>query len=358
MEPGASGKMEVMTRRRLAVLAAAAAVVAGVIVGGAFGYESSRSETIADGVTIGGVDVGGLDAAAAETRVRTAIGSRLSAPLVVRSVHSRFAVHRSDFGVRIDVATAVREALARSRNGSFLSRAWRDLTGGGLDATVPLRVRYSPEKVDRTLEGLRRSIDRRPQNARLQISVTSLRVSPGAWGRRFEARAFRNALVSWLVSAASPRLLRVPFRIVRPPVTEQSLIARNRFFITIDRNQKRLRLFRRLRLFKTYTIAVGRIGLETPAGLYHVRTKAVNPAWYVPRSAWAGSLAGTIIPGGSPDNPIKARWLGFYDGAGIHGTDDLASLGTAASHGCIRMSVPDVIQLYGLVPVGTRILIV
>lgn len=81
----------------------------------------------------------------------------------------------------------------------------------------------------------------------------------------------------------------------------------------------------------------------------------MNPAWHVPNESWAGDLAGRVIPPGSPDNPLIARWLGFTDGAGIHGTDDIASLGTAASHGCIRMSIPDVIRLYRLVPVHTPI---
>ena len=49
-----------------------------------------------------------------------------------------------------------------------------------------------------------------------------------------------------------------------------------------------------------------------------------------------------MIPGGTPENPLKARWLGIFDGAGIHGTDDVGSIGTAASHGCIRMRIPDV----------------
>ena len=58
---------------------------------------------------------------------------------------------------------------------------------------------------------------------------------------------------------------------------------------------------------------------------------AANPAWYVPNSDWAGDLAGKVIAGNDPDNPIKARWMGFYDGAGIHGTADAASIGGAAS---------------------------
>jgi lipoprotein-anchoring transpeptidase ErfK/SrfK len=64
-----------------------------------------------------------------------------------------------------------------------------------------------------------------------------------------------------------------------------------------------------------------------------------------------------VIPGGSAENPLKARWLGIYDGAGIHGTDQVGSLGSAASHGCLRMSIPDVIEVYEKIPVGTPIYI-
>jgi lipoprotein-anchoring transpeptidase ErfK/SrfK len=83
----------------------------------------------------------------------------------------------------------------------------------------------------------------------------------------------------------------------------------------------------------------------------------VDPAWSVPQAEWAGALAGTVVPGGTPQNPLKERWLGIYDGAGIHGTDQTYSLGTAASHGCIRMAIPDVIELYDQVPVGAPIYI-
>jgi lipoprotein-anchoring transpeptidase ErfK/SrfK len=97
-------------------------------------------------------------------------------------------------------------------------------------------------------------------------------------------------------------------------------------------------------------------GLETPAGLYHIQDKQVNPSWHVPNSAWAGDLAGKVIPPG-PQDPIKARWMGFNGGAGIHGTDVLGSLGSAASHGCVRMAIPDVEALYDQVDVGTPVFV-
>ena len=69
------------------------------------------------------------------------------------------------------------------------------------------------------------------------------------------------------------------------------------------------------------------------------------------------SLAGTVVPPG-PSNPIKARWMGFFDGAGIHGTSDRGSIGSNASHGCVRMLEEDVIDLYDRVPVGATINVV
>ena len=113
-----------------------------------------------------------------------------------------------------------------------------------------------------------------------------------------------------------------------------------------------------LRLVKTYPIAVGQLGYSTPSGIYHIDDRTVDPTWYVPPNAtWAGSLAGHVIPPG-PENPLKARWLGFGGGRGIHGTADDSSIGSAASHGCIRMHVSDVVQLYPRVPLNTPLYIV
>ena len=118
----------------------------------------------------------------------------------------------------------------------------------------------------------------------------------------------------------------------------------------VNRGAFKLTLYKNLKPAKTYGIAVGQVGLETPAGLYHVQNKAVNPAWTMPNSDWvAPGDRGKVIPGGTAENPLKARWLGIFAGAGIHGTDAVGSIGTAASHGCIRMRIPDVV---GALPAG------
>jgi len=123
--------------------------------------------------------------------------------------------------------------------------------------------------------------------------------------------------------------------------------------IAVDRDAKVLRLYKNLKLAKRYRIAVGKAGTETAAGRYKIAEKDVDPTWHAPNEAWAGDLAGQTIPPGDPRNPLKARWMGFHDGQGIHGTDDVDSLGSAASHGCIRMAVSDVERLFREVEVGT-----
>jgi lipoprotein-anchoring transpeptidase ErfK/SrfK len=145
---------------------------------------------------------------------------------------------------------------------------------------------------------------------------------------------------------------------VKPDVTTDELAERYPAILIVNRSAFQLTLYKNLELHKTYGIAVGQVGLETPAGLYHIQNKAVDPAWTMPDSDWvAPADRGKVIPGGVPENPLKARWLGIYDGAGIHGTDAEGSIGTAASHGCIRMRIPEVIELYDQVPVNAPVYI-
>jgi lipoprotein-anchoring transpeptidase ErfK/SrfK len=150
----------------------------------------------------------------------------------------------------------------------------------------------------------------------------------------------------------------VPIHTVKPAVSISQLAARYPAYIIIDRAAFRLRFYQHLKLADTYEIAVGMEGLETPAGLHKIEWKQVDPPWYVPNKAWAGALAGTVVPPG-PQDPLKARFMAFEGGAGIHGIDpsEYETIGHDASHGCVRMRIPDVIALYSRAPVGTPVYI-
>jgi len=219
---------------------------------------------------------------------------------------------------------------------------------------VKARVSYSQDATAKLVARVRKGIDRPAKDAEVNFpSLTQVKEQTGvAVRRRGLARRIRRAML-----ALDDRTARIPVKTVQPKVTRAQLADKYPTVIVVNRGGFQLSLYKNLKLQKTYPIAVGQVGLETPAGLYNIQNKAVNAAWSVPNSDWAGSLAGTVVPGGSPENPLKARWMGIFDGAGIHGTDDTGSLGTAASHGCVRMAIPDVIELYDQVEVQTPVYI-
>jgi len=82
--------------------------------------------------------------------------------------------------------------------------------------------------------------------------------------------------------------------------------------------------------------------------------KIKNPAW---TSFKTGEVSAPGV-----ENPLGSRWIGFWadgqDVIGFHGTSDVKSIGTAASHGCVRMRDRDVKALFPLVKVGTIVKVV
>jgi lipoprotein-anchoring transpeptidase ErfK/SrfK len=119
-----------------------------------------------------------------------------------------------------------------------------------------------------------------------------------------------------------------------------------------------LRLYNDERRVREYRCAVGMPEYPTPEGAYEIENRAKDPDWWLPAEDWVSEeLRGTVIEAG-PDNPIKSRWLGIRGGVGVHGTDAEESIGTAASHGCIRLTVADVEDLFDRVAVGTPVAVI
>ena len=325
---------------------------------GVYAYDESREDTIADGIRVGGVDVGGMERAAAARLLRDELVDPLQADVVVRARGQRHTLTAEVAKLRVDVAGTVDEALRRSRDGNPISRSWRGLTGGEVDAELEPEVTYSERAVRRLVARVERNVEREARDARVEFQPTGFEQVRSRVGVRLHEADLRERVEQALLeSDPDERVVRAKTSKTQPKVTTAELAEKYGTLITINRGAYRLTLYKRLKPVKTYPIAVGQVGLETPAGMYTVQNKAVNPAWNVPNSAWAGDLAGTVVPGGTPQNPLKARWMGIYDGAGIHGTDATGSIGSNASHGCIRMLIPDVIELYDKVEVGAPVYI-
>jgi L,D-transpeptidase catalytic domain/Putative peptidoglycan binding domain len=346
----------VRNRSFILVAASLAVLVVGAVA--LYLYDNSHRDTIANGVKISGIDVGGMSKSEARAKVHSELSSHLQQPIVVAYGSRRFTLHPSTAHVGWDVNASVDEAISRSREGNIITRTWRGVTGGTVKANLAPQVTYSRQVVNRFVEGVARELNRPPQDATLSYSSSGLGKVPGRNGISINAAQLRNGVLFDLDNQRYGGVLRPIVTRTRPKITTSQLAAKYPRVIVVNRNSFTLTLYKSLRRFKSYGIAVGQAGLETPAGLHSVINKQVDPAWSVPNEAWAGSLAGQVIPGGAPDNPLKARWIGFFAGDGIHGTADDASIGSAASHGCIRMHVPDVEDLYDRVKIGDPVYII
>ena len=339
--------------RRLQIgLAVLLVVLIGAAVG-AYAWDQSKKDEIANGIKVGGVPIGGLSADQARQKLNRQLVQPLRRPVTVVFEGKRYVLSAKRLHVRADLDGMVGAAEAASRSGSFPTRIWRYATGDDVHRNLRPRVGYSHRELRRFVAVAAQAIDRPAQDATVQATPSSLIKEPGHRGVSVEQQRLQR-LIEHAIDSADRSPIKAPVRQTQPQVTTADLASRYPAYITVDRGQFTLRLWKNLKLVKSYPIAVGMQGLETPAGTYTIDDKQVNPAWHVPNDAWAGSLAGQVIPPG-PEDPLKARWMGFYNGAGIHGTDETWSIGTNASHGCIRMLIPDVIELYDQVPLGTPI---
>lgn len=338
----------------IALIALAALFLLGIAAG--YAYDSSEKDKIADGVTVGGVDVGGMT----EAEAKQAVGRQLLAPLKhslrVGYDGESWALAGKRLKVHADLDAAIEEAVAESKEGGFPGRLVRYVTGGSVDKQIPADVTYSHAAINRFVRKVANQVDREARDAGVEPSADSLEVVPAKNGRKLRDNLLTRQLRAAVLNADADHTIAARTHYTKPKVTTEEVASAYPSYLTLDRATFTLRLWENLKLAKTYTVAVGQEGLETPEGLYAIQEKEENPTWHVPESAWAGSLAGQDIPPG-PSNPIKARWMGIFEGAGIHGTEETYSLGSAASHGCVRMSIPDVEELYDRVEVGTPIFI-
>lgn len=320
--------------------------------------DRSASDQVPEGVTVGGVDVGGLTRAAAIDRLEEQIGSPSQRPVQVRAGGRTVTLTAARAGVRVDLAGAVDRAVATGRQGNFIGRGWREVSGGQVHADVPATIAVDRRAVTKFVDGVEKRVARPAVNAELSMDVTSVAVTPGRTGRRLAgASALERRIVRAFGRADSKRTFSTRTATVAPAVDESQVWARNPTVVTVDHDARTVRVFKKGEVVKRYSVAVGDPEFPTPYGRFNVQTMQKNPTWNVPDSDWAGDLAGKTIPGGDPRNPLVARWIGFSGSVGFHGTKDAASLGSAASHGCVRMDPGDVTDLFERVQVGTPVLV-
>jgi lipoprotein-anchoring transpeptidase ErfK/SrfK len=317
--------MRVFRRLGLFVLA----LLAAAALSGVAAPSAGRFSRVPPGVTVGTLPVGGFTSEEARALVR----ARLTAPIEFELDGKAWTATPEELGVSASVDEAIAAALA-GRTGEAVE------------------VDAAPSRPDllRYVTRLAPTLARRPVNARLAGLDARLRpvVAPAVTGRRLDLRRTAAA-----VEAAVRTAQREPIRPVFRRIAAQRRIGA---VIVIRRESKGLYLYNGRKLVRRLGVATGQSRYPTPLGSFMVADKQYNPWWYPPSSDWAKGLK-PVPPG--PGNPLGTRWMGLNGGlVGIHGTPDAASIGYSASHGCIRMRIPDAEWLFEHVDVGTPVVIV
>jgi len=286
--------------------------------------------TIPIGVRVAGVRVGGLAPPEAVSAVQLAF--RRPLPVVV-----------DGYRLSIDptrVASAyVTTAVARAR-----------ISDTSTNVRLVVSVRGGPLRV--WVAAAAKRFDRGPADASLTLRNGRPRITKAHGGRTLDTAALAGRIVAAL--QANSRLpVRVHTKTSAPAVSGATFTET----IVINRSINKLVLYRGMTPERTFSVATGQRIYPTPAGRWHIVVKWRNPWWYPPtQDSWAKGLK-PVPPG--PGNPLGTRWMGLdAPGVGIHGTDEPSSIGYSASHGCIRMQVPDAEWLFDHVDIGTTVFII
>jgi lipoprotein-anchoring transpeptidase ErfK/SrfK len=342
-------------RRRAAWIVSISAVLLVALAGTAafagYRYEQNRSALILPGVRIAGVDVSGITRSQADAALKPTVAEILNRQIDVAAAGTSWQLTAEQLGTSVDVSRALDQAFAISEQMSWTSRLKHRLFGHPLNKRFDIDVAYHDSVVSDFVKSVARTVRASPRKASLDFIDGQLVIQHSKAGRALVSEpALRSVMDALRGSVDSVALDTKP---LRPTVTDNTL----GMTIIIRVSENRLYLYDGLKLLKTYSVATARPGFVTPVGHWSIVNKRINPTWVNPaKDTWGADEPDFIPPG--PDNPLGTRALDLdAPGIRIHGTPDDASIGTYASHGCIRMHIPDAEDLFDRVAVGTRVII-
>jgi lipoprotein-anchoring transpeptidase ErfK/SrfK len=292
---------------------------------------STPTHVVPRGVSVAGIAVGGLSSEPARAKIEAAFLRPLTVVYRGRST----TIDPAKAAAHVDVDAAVSAALAATAR-----------------SHIAVPVRYSQAKAARIVAALAKRYDRAPVDAAVTGAVNGRPAfSPARAGVAVDTKTMRTAIGRLLRDGT-----RAPLHLLTTTAAPKKTVAKFGPVIVVTRAANTLRLFHGKTLVRTFRVATGQAIYPTPAGLWRIMDKQLNPWWYPPTyDSWAKGLK-PVPPG--PSNPLGTRWMGLNaPGVGIHGTDAPTSIGYSESHGCVRMQIPDAEWLFEHVAVGTPVVI-
>jgi lipoprotein-anchoring transpeptidase ErfK/SrfK len=307
------------------------AVVLAAVASGAAAPSAKQGGSVPQGVKVGGLKLGGLPV----EQARAALSWSYNRPLRFVFYGHRWRIRPEKLGASVDVEKTIGRALKANAGDN-----------------IPLAVSINSARLTQYSKGLDQwlSIPAQDATATLTGKLTPV-IHAGKPGLAIHKIATSKEIKSALQLAARP-LLRPAAETVAPNMTPSNFGP----VVVIYRGSNSMHVYNGTHPWRVFGVATGQSIYPTPLGTWHVVDMQRNPWWRPPDSAWAQGLK-PIPPG--PGNPLGTRWMGLdAAGVGMHGTPDDASIGYSASHGCIRMHIPDAEWLFNHVHIGTPVFIV
>jgi lipoprotein-anchoring transpeptidase ErfK/SrfK len=334
----------------VSVVLVALAGVAGGVAYGAREHSRQYEDRLLPGTVIEGVDVSGLSAPEALSAVKKVIAPRLHHRIVVTWGPRKWRLTPRELGARSDARSAVEAAMAASSQTTFWDHVEMRWLDERFEFTNGVGVTHPKGGVREFVGKLAKTIYEEPVDASMDYSSGWVEISPEKKGRKVVTHKARAALYE-AMRKPRPAKVAVPIAPLEPEVTraayDQVLLVRI--------GENKLYLYNDGDITHSWTVATGQPEYMTPTGTYSVTEKRYMPTWVNPApDTWGASLPAEIPPG--PDNPLGLRAINWSAPAiRFHGTEATYSLGYNASHGCVRMSNPDVVELYDMIEVGAPI---
>ena len=312
---------------------------------------------VPQGVRVAETSLGGMTETEARAVIEQEVATPLLRPLTVQADGESLTLDPREI-LAVDVDGMISDAYALRRQTPFVGRLRNQVAGEPLITDVKPRFAIDSARLSAWISSVAEKTDRPAIDAAIRIEKGKIVMINSVAGRKLDTSATVTAIKGALTSdtALADKSARTIAAVVRDtqPALPDSEFGKA---IVVDESERRIWLYSNMKLEKTYRCAVGTRQYPTPKGSWTIVNKRFRPTWRNPGSAWAKDMPPFIAPG--PGNPLGTRALDLNaSGIRIHGSSANSSIGTAASHGCMRMHMWDIEDLYPRVPVGTPALIV
>jgi hypothetical protein len=326
-------------------------LLAGVAYAG-YRYDAAASDRLMPGVRIAGIDVGEMTRQEAIATLDGRVAAELDREIEVVAAGEAWRVTPRELGATASVEPLVDRALALNEDLSLPERVFRRVFDRSVDYSDDIRIRRDGADLKGFIATVADAVNVDPRNAALDYEDGQLILRRPEVGWELSETDARQSLRD--VMRSETPSVELALDRLQPEIGKEDL----GHTLVVDLSELELHLYDGVREVKAYPVAAGSAEYPTPQGEWTIWQKVENPVWVNPApDGWGASLPASI-PGG-PGNPLGTRAL-YLDAPGIriHGTSASYSIGSYASHGCIRMLMDDVEELYEIVPIGTTVHVV